>query len=523
MPKTIVFDEEARKKLLQGAEILYKAVSTTMGPKGRNAVIQRPYGPADVTHDGVTVAKNIDLPLDDPAVREGAEMIKQAAQKMNTLVGDGTTTVTVLTYHILKEANKLIAQGLSPMVLAKEIQAYAEKVVKKLEKQSQDVGDHLEAVATISAGSKELGECISGVFSKIGVEGTVVVETGSASIDAEIIEGYKFEQGVMYPAFMNDAARKVAVYQNPMVLVTDAKISFIKDLNPIIKDLVEVKKCRELVIVCEDLEGQALNSVLQVGAQQHFFVLPIKAPGYGEQKVEALKDLAAVFGTHVYSVKEGKALEDIKLTDLGTCEKIVSTIAETSILPSSDPGRADVLKARKETVRGQIENDPDDDLTKKRLNALDGKVAIIKVGGQTDQEIEEKKYRVDDAVAASKAALEGGILPGAGSTLFVIGQERPNTVGGRILQEAIKAPAKKILINSGFEDTYQILLDKMLKQEPGFGYDVSKADPELIHLIESGIADPTKVTIEAVKTAVAVATMSITMGVLIVEEAPKEE
>lgn len=527
MAKKVFYDDDARKRVLAGAEILYNAVKTTMGPKGRNVVISKSYGAPTVTHDGVTVAKGVELGDEDDETlgyKVGAELIKQAASKMNDVAGDGTTTVTVLTYHILNEANKLIAAGHNPMLLRKGLEAAAHDVVAQLDGLREDIQgkkSRIAEVATISAGDKEIGDLIAEVMDKIGPEGEVTVEEGQGlDLESEIVEGFTFDRGFVSPYMVTDTARMEAVYSKPAVLVTDKKISSIQEFLPILEQLAQTGK-KDLVIVAEDVEGEALGTLILNRLKGVFNTVAVKAPAFGDRRKEILEDIAILTGATVISEERGYTFENATLEMIGSARKIIVGKDATTIIEGA--GSTQDLQARINQISAQIDassSEYDREQLEKRRAALSGKVAVIKVGGATETEIEEKKYRVDDAVAAVKAALAEGIVPGGGVTLINLAQgiavEGTDSVaaGSQLLKNALEQPFRVLMTNAGLNaDEW---LPQVRSGKPGHGVNVNDAT-KLVDMKANGVVDPARVTKEALLNAVSIAGTSMTMGALIVE------
>lgn len=527
MAKKVFYDDDARKRVLAGAEILYNAVKTTMGPKGRNVVISKSYGAPTVTHDGVTVAKGVELGDEDDETlgyKVGAELIKQAASKMNDVAGDGTTTVTVLTYHILNEANKLIAAGHNPMLLRKGLEAAAHDVITKLDGLREDIQgkkSRIAEVATISAGDKEIGDLIAEVMDKIGSEGEVTVEEGQGlDLESEIVEGFTFDRGFVSPYMVTDTARMEAVYSKPAVLVTDKKISSIQEFLPILEQLAQTGK-KDLVIVAEDVEGEALGTLILNRLKGVFNTVAVKAPAFGDRRKEILEDIAILTGATVISEERGYTFENATLEMVGSARKIIVGKDATTVIEGA--GSTQDLQARINQISAQIDaasSEYDREQLEKRRAALSGKVAVIKVGGATETEIEEKKYRVDDAVAAVKAALAEGIVPGGGVTLINLAQgitvDGTDSVaaGSQLLKNALEQPFRVLMTNAGLNaDEW---LPQVRNGKPGYGVNVN--DPsKLVDMKANGVVDPARVTKEALQNAVSIAGTSMTMGALIVE------
>ncbi len=532
MAKKVFYDEDARKRVLGGAEILYNAVKTTMGPKGRNVVINKAYGSPTVTHDGVTVAKEIDLADQDDETlgyKVGAELIKQAASKMNDVAGDGTTTVTVLTYHILNEANKLIAAGHNPMQLRKGLEAAAQDVLKKLSGMSEDIKSQkkrVAEVATISAGDAEIGELIAEVIEKIGKDGVVTVEEGQGlALESEVVEGFTMDRGFVSSFMVTDASRMEAVMDKPAILITDKKLSSVQEFLPVLEKLAASGK-KDLVMIAEDVEGEALTTLVLNKLKGVFNTVAIKAPSFGDKRKDRLEDIAILTGGTVISDEQGTDFESVELSDLGSARRVIVTKDETTIIEGA--GSASSVKARIAQIAGQeaaATSEYDREDLQKRRASLQGKVAVIKVGGATETEIEEKKFRVDDAVAATKAALDEGIVPGGGVTLVnLAGQIKTAghdsaAAGATLLQNALEQPFRIILSNAGQNPDEWLPQVKAAKA----GHGVNVNDPtKLVDLKANGVVDPVRVTREAIQNSVSIAGTSMTMGALVVDVPEKE-
>ena len=527
MANKIFYYEEARRRLLGGAEVLYNAVKTTMGPKGRNVVISKPFGSPSVTHDGVTVAKGVEInDVDDETLgyRVGAELIKQAASKMNDIAGDGTTTVTVLTYHLLSEANKLIAAGHNPMMLRKGLEEASKHVQKKLKSMSEKVEGNkkrITEVATISAGDSEIGDLIAEVIEKIGKDGVVTVEEGRGlSMESEVVEGFTFDRGFVSPYMVTDSARMETVYRHPAIVVTDKKVSSIQEFLPFLEKLAQAGK-KDLVLIAEEVEGEALTTLVLNKLKGVFNAVAIKAPKYGDQKTNVLEDIATLTGAKVISDAQGMTFENSELDVVGSARKVIVTKDDTTIIEGT--GNKTGVKSRISQLDSQIiaaENDFDKNNLRERRASLSGKVAVIKVGGATETEIEEKKYRVDDAVAAVKAALADGVVPGGGVTLINLAKtikvegNDSVAVGAQILKNALEQPFRILLNNAGLNaDEW---LPKVRAAQNGFGVDLIEGN-KLVDLKKKGIVDPVRVTLEAIQSSVSIAATASTMGALVVE------
>lgn len=522
MAKKVFYDEEARRRLLAGAEILFNAVKTTMGPKGRNVVISKGYGSPTVTHDGVTVAKGIELPEDDETLgyKTGAELIKQAASKMNDVAGDGTTTVTVLTYHILNEANKLIAAGHNPMQLRKGLEKAAEQVIAELKGMREDIsGDNkrVAEVATISAGDGDIGQLIADVIAKVGKEGVVTVEEGQGlAMESEVVEGFTFDRGFVSPYMVTDTARMEAVYDKPLILITDKKISSVQEFLPILEKVAQTGK-KDLVIIAEDIEGEALGTLILNRLKGVFNTIAIKAPAFGDRRKEVLEDIAILTGGQVISEEQGFTFENADIGMLGTARRVIVDKDNTTIIEGA--GSEASLKARIAQIKAQTDGSSSEyekENYDKRRAALDGKVAVIKVGGATETEIEEKKFRVDDAVAAVKAALDEGIVSGGGVTLVnLAGGISADDAGALLLKNALVQPFVQLMTNAGLNA--QALLAQVQDSKKGMGVDVNSPENGLIDVKKAGVVDPARVTKEAILNASSIAGTAMTMGALVVD------
>jgi chaperonin GroEL len=533
MSKKVFYDEDARRRVLGGAEILYNAVKTTMGPKGRNVVISKSYGSPTVTHDGVTVAKGVDIAdVDDETLgyKVGAELIKQAAGKMNDVAGDGTTTVTVLTYHILHEANKLIAAGHNPMLLRKGLESAASDVIKKLNSVSEDIAgkkDRIAEVATISAGDVQIGALIADVMEAVGKDGVVTVEEGQGlELEKEIVEGFTIEKGFASPYMVTDTNRMEAAFSKPAVVITDKKISNIQEISGLMEQLAQAGQ-KELLLIAEDVEGDAMTMLILNKLKGVFNTVVVKAPSFGERRKEILEDIAILTGATVISEEQGHSFEAVDGSFVGSARKVIADKDNTTIVEGS--GKATAVKARIAQINAQIKvstsNYDKTELTKRRA-ALSGKVAVIKVGGASETEIEEKKYRVDDAVAAVKAAMDEGIVAGGGVTLVNISadikslKDETENAGAQLLARSLEKPFRILMENSGLNaDEW---LPKVKAGKAGQGVDVNNPT-KLVDLKSAGIIDPVLVTKQAVQNAVSIAGTSMTMGALVVDVPEKAD
>lgn len=528
MAKKVFYDDDARNRVLGGAKSLYDAVKVTYGPKGRNVVIAKGFGGPTVTHDGVTVAEGIELPENDDETlgyKVGADLIKQAAKNLNKQAGDGTTTVTVLTYSILKEANRLIAAGHNPMELRKGIEQAGAEIVKELNKLAEPIegkSDRVAEVATISAGDAEIGKLIAGVIEKVGKDGVVTVEAGQGlELEAEVVEGFSLDKGWVSPFFVTDAGRQEAVYEKPAILITDKKISSVQEFLPMLEKLAQSGK-KDVVLIADEVEGEALSILVLNKLKGVFNTVAVKAPSFGDRRKDVLRDIAVLTGATVISEDHGLTFENAGLEVLGSARKVIVGKDETTIIegagkPSGVKERIAEIKSLSENASSEYEKEQFD----KRAAALSGKVAVIKVGGATETEIDEKKFRVDDAVAATKAALAEGIVAGGGVTLVnLAGNLKVSgadslSVGRQILKDALKQPFLQIMKNAGLNA--DALLAQVESGKPGFGVNVMKPEDGLIDVKKAGVIDPARVTKEAVQNAVSIASTAATMGALAVD------
>lgn len=527
MAKRVFYDDDARRRVLGGAEALYDAVKVTMGPKGRNVVIAKSYGGPTVTHDGVTVAENVELAdVDDETLgySVGAELIKQAATKMNKAAGDGTTTVTVLTYNILNEANRLIAAGHNPMELKKGVEAAGVDVLKALEGLAEPVNGkkgRVAEVATISAGDEQIGKLIADVIDKVGREGVVTVEAGQGlEMESEVVEGFTFDRGYVSALMVTDNARQEAVYEKPAIVITDRKVSSVQEFLPLLEKLAQAGK-KDVVLIADDVEGEALAVLVLNKLKGVFNTVAVKAPGFGDRRREVLEDIAVLTGAQVISEEQGMTFENVELDVVGTARKVIASKDATTIIEGA--GVATVVESRMQQIKAQADastSEYNKSEYEKRVAALSGKVAVIKVGGATETEIDEKKYRVDDAVAATKAALEEGIVPGGGVTLVNLAEKIDATgadslaAGRSVVKRALTQPFRQLMLNAGLNA--DALLAQVQAAKQGQGVNVN-APEKLVDLKSAGVVDPAAVTRQAVQNAVSIAATAMTMGALVVD------
>ena len=533
MAKKIFYDDDARTRVLLGAKALYDAVRVTYGPKGRNVVIAKGYGGPTVTHDGVTVAEAIELPeVDDETLgyKVGADLIKQAAKNLNKQAGDGTTTVTVLTYSILKEANRLIAAGHNPMELRKGIEQAGAEIIKDLDKLAESIEGKTERVAevaTISAGDEMIGKLIAGVIEKVGKDAVVTVEAGQGlELEAEVVEGFNLDKGWVSPFFVTDTGRQEAVYEKPAILITDKKISSVQEFLPMLEKLAQSGK-KDVVLIADEVDGEALSILVLNKLKGVFNTVAVKAPSFGDRRKDILRDIAVLTGATVISEDQGLNFENASLEVLGSARKVIVGKDATTIIEGA--GKPSLVKSHIEQIKVQADNassEYDKEQFEKRAASLSGRVAVIKVGGATETEIDEKKFRVDDAVAATKAALSDGIVAGGGVTLVNLAQglkvagSDSVSAGRQIIKDALKQPFLQIVKNAGLNS--EALLAQVEEAKAGFGVNVMKPEKGLADVKKDGVIDPVKVTREAVQNAVSIASTAATMGALVVDIPEKE-
>lgn len=517
MKKLVIF-EDAKDQIREGAELLYRAVSTTLGPKGQNAVIEA-YGEPIVTHDGVTVAKSIELGKkykDRPGVRVGVEMIKSSSSKTNDNVGDGTTSSTILAYHLIDEGMKLIATGKNPMILRRELDTAAEEVLAELKSLSAPIKTEKATVeiATIASENKEVGKEVGHMYHVLGKEAMVVVELdqSKSKTEYEIVEGYTFDRGLISPMLVGDSRTQSTTVDNPAVLVVHQHITG-KDVAGIVKETFQAGR-DSIVIIADDFTDDFVAGALDL--RDSMTVLGIKAPGFGEARPLLLADIAKLCGTKVFGKGFPDKLVTAKPADLGTCEKLVSTIEETVITGGTDVSEhVKDLETKLSNTKGAF----DKEKLERRIAQLRAKVGQIRVGGNTEMEAEERKYLIDDAVAATEAALKDGIVPGGGTTYVELSKRlTSDTDGANVLKEALLSPFKVLMTNSG--ERYGVKLEELT--DFGKGFDVL-GDGSLVDLKEHGIIDPVLVIRQAITNAVSVAGSALTTGVLIVNEKTEDD
>lgn len=529
--KKIIYKEEARKKLLDGVNKLADAVATTLGPKGRNVALDKSWGAPSVIHDGVSVAKEIEL--SDPFENMGASLVKEASSKTADVAGDGTTTATILAQSIVNEGNKMISAGSNPMIMRRGLEKAGKFIQEELEKTKKVIQDNdISNVAAISAGSEELGSLIAEALKKVGKDGVVTVEEGrGTTTEIDHKEGMEFDKGYASAYFVTNSDRMEAEIEDAYILITDKKISNLQELLPFLEEFVKVSK--NLVIIADDIEGEALATLVVNKLRGTFNVLAVKAPGFGDRRKQMLEDIAILTGGTVISEDTGRKFESITLEDCGRADKVKSDNENTQIIGGK--GNKAQVNARISQIKKELDkatSDFDKEKLQERLAKLSGGVAVINVGAATEVEMKEKKERVIDAVAATKAALEEGIVPGGAVTLLNISQKidastlskdasNDEVIGIQIVKRALEAPFIKLIENAGL-DSGRLITKAREVSSKGFGYDVVSLDTEdnatPIDMIKKGIIDPVKVVRSAVENAISVATMILTTEALVADD-----
>jgi chaperonin GroEL len=520
--KDLVFDAEARRQLKGGIDALANAVKVTLGPRGRNVAIDKKWGAPTVTHDGVTVAKEIEL--DNHFQNMGAQMLKQAATKTNDVAGDGTTTSTVIAQAIVTEGLRNLAAGANPMLMKRGIDTATGAVVDEIKKQATELQGHddIEHIAAISANDPEIGRLLADAMDKVGRDGVITVEEGKGlKLEVEYTEGMQFDRGYISAYFITDSGRMEAALDEPYLLITDKKISAITDIVPVLEKLVQTGR-KELVIISEDVDGEALATLVVNKLRGILNVLAVKAPGFGDRRKEMLRDIATLTGGQVISEELGKKLDGATLADLGQARRIVSTKDDTTIVEGR--GSQEDIQGRINQIKVQIDettSDYDREKLQERLAKLSGGVAVIKVGAATEVELKEKKARVEDALHATRAAVEEGVIPGGGVTLLRAAKaidglslEGDQKVGADILRRALEEPVRQLVRNAGLEGS--VVVEHLSREgRPNWGFDVMSED--YVDLVEKGIIDPAKVTRSALENAASVAGMILTTEALVTE------
>jgi chaperonin GroEL len=525
--KDRIFDAEARRQLKSGIDALANAVKVTLGPRGRNVAIDKKWGAPTVTHDGVTVAKEIEL--ENHFQNMGAQMLKQAATKTNDVAGDGTTTSTVIAQAIVTEGLRNLAAGANPMLMKRGIDTATRTVVDEIKKQATPLKGHadIEHIAAVSANDPEIGRLLAEAMDKVGRDGVITVEEGKGlKLEVEYTEGMQFDRGYISPYFITDSGRMEASIDEPYLLITDKKISAITDIVPVLEKLVQTGR-KELIIIAEDVDGEALATLVVNKLRGILNVLAVKAPGFGDRRKDMLRDIATLTGGQVISEELGKKLDATTLADLGQARRVVSTKDDTTIVEGR--GKAEDIQGRIQQIKIQIDettSDYDKEKLQERLAKLSGGVAVLKVGAATEVELKEKKARVEDALHATRAAVEEGIIPGGGVTLLraaaaieKLKLEGDEKVGADILRRALEEPVRQLVRNAGLEGS--VVVERLSHEKrANWGFDVMSED--YIDLVQAGIIDPAKVTRTALENAASVAGMILTTEAL-VTDAPEKK
>jgi chaperonin GroEL len=526
--KIIAFSEDARRALERGMDKLANAVRITLGPKGRNVVLEKKWGAPTITNDGVSIAKEIEL--EDPMEKIGAELVKEVAKKTDDVAGDGTTTATVLAWAMVKEGLRNVAAGANPMSLKKGIEAGVESAVEAIRSQSKEIDskDDIAHVASISAADGEIGEQIAEAMDKVGKDGVITVEESQTfGMELELVEGMRFDKGYISPYFVTDPERMEAVLEDPYVLLANQKISAVKDLLPILEKIMQTGK--PLVILAEDVEGEALATLVVNKIRGTFKSVAVKAPGFGDRRKAMLQDIAILTGAQVVSEEVGLKLENVRLDILGTARKVVVTKDDTTVVEGG--GKPDEIKGRINQIKAEIEktdSDYDREKLQERLAKLAGGVAVIKVGAATEVELKEKKHRIEDAVQTTKAAVEEGIVPGGGVALLTAQHtvekamdtlQGDEATGARIVFRSLEEPLKQISANAGMEGG--VVVEKVRTLEQGWG--LNAATGEYVDMFKSGIVDAAKVTRSALQNAASIAGLFLTTEALVAEKPEKEK
>lgn len=526
MAKILKFDEEARKKLEIGVNTLADAVKITLGPRGRNVVLEKSYGSPLITNDGVSIAKEIEL--EDPFENMGAQLIKEVATKANDVAGDGTTTATILAQAIVKEGLKMVSAGANPMFIKRGIEKATKEVIRHLKDKSKKIesNEEIAQVASISAGDEEIGKLIAQAMEKVGETGVITVEEAkSLDTTLEVVEGMQFDKGYISPYMVTDSERMVAELDNPFILITDRKISSMKDILPILEQTVQAS--RPVLIIADELEGEALTTLVINKLRGTLNVVAVKAPAFGDRRKAMLEDIAILTGGEVISEEKGLKLEETTIPQLGTAKRVKVTKDNTIIVDGF--GDSEAIQTRVEAIKNQIAestSDYDKEKLQERLAKLSGGVAVIKVGAATETEMKDKKLRIEDALNATRAGVEEGIVAGGGTILVEIAKdmedfklEGEEGVGVEIVKKALTAPLKQIADNAGIDGA--VVLEKIKELPKGYGFN---AISEIyVNMLEAGIIDPVKVTRSAIQNAASISALILTTEVLVAtKKEPKQ-
>src|SRR5450432_1969819 len=525
--KELKFNEDARRALQRGVDILADAVKVTLGPKGRYVVLDKRYGAPTITNDGVTIAREIDV--EDVFENQGAQLVREVATATNDVAGDGTTTATVLAQAIVREGLKNVSAGANPMALKRGIEQAVEQIVENLKSQSVEISgkEDISRVAAVSSRSTEIGEVLSEAIEKVGKDGVVNVEEGQTfGLELEFTEGMQFDKGYLSPYMITDPERMEAVLDEPYILVANQKIGAVKDLLPVLEQVIQAG--RPLLIVAEDVEGESLATIVVNKLRGTFQAVAVKAPGFGDRRKRMLEDIAILTGAEVITEEMGLKLENTKLTQLGRARKVVVDKDSTTIIDGAGDG--DAIKARIKQIKAEIEttdSDFDREKLQERLAKLSGGVAVVKVGAATETEMKEKKHRVEDALQATRAALEEGIVPGGGVALLVAQKalnidaiELPDErTGARIVHRALEEPLRQISENAGLEGS--VVVNDVRKAKKGYG--LNAATGEIVDLIAAGVIDPAMVTRSALQNAASIAKNILTTEAIVAEVPEKND
>lgn len=525
MAKQMLFEEDARRALGRGVDALANAVKVTLGPKGRNVVLDKKFGAPTITNDGVTIARDIEL--EDPFENMGAQLVKEVATKTNDIAGDGTTTATLLAQAMIHEGMRNVVAGANPMIIKKGIETAVDTLVKEIHSKAKKVDGKADIaqVATISSSDEEIGKLIAEAMEKVGKDGVITVEESkSMTTNLSVVEGMQFDRGYISPYMVTDADKMEAVMEDPYILITDRKISSVQDILPVLEEVVKMGK--QLVVIAEDLDGEALATIVVNKLRGTFKALAVKAPGFGDRRKAMLEDIAILTGGNLISEELGRKLDSVTIEDLGRARQVRSTKEETTIVDGV--GDKDAINARVNQIKKQIEettSDFDKEKLQERLAKLSGGVAVIEIGAATEVEMKEKKYRIEDALNATRAAVEEGIVAGGGTTFIDIlpsldklNAEGDVKVGVNIVKRAIEEPVRQIANNAGLEGS--VVVEAVKKAGDGKGFNA--ATGEYVDMIKAGIVDPAKVTRSALQNAASIAAMVLTTETLVADKPEKE-